>query len=91
MMDDMKVPVPHVEKARVFRNGRSQAVRIPAEYRFQTNEVYVRHNAATGELTLSEHPLKASLEEIFAALDAAGAADFVLERDLSPTPERELI
>ena len=28
------------QKARVFRNGRSQAVRIPAEFRFQTDEVY---------------------------------------------------
>ncbi len=83
--------MPLVEKARVFRNGRSQAVRIPAEYRFKSDEVYIRHNAATGELTLSEHPLKPSLDEIFAELDAAGAADFVIERDLSPSPERDLV
>ena len=83
--------MPQIEKARVFRNGRSQAVRIPAEYRFKSDEVYIRHNAATGELTLSERPLRPSLEEIFAELDAAGAADFELERDLSPSPERELL
>jgi len=83
--------MPQVEKARVFRNGRSQAVRIPAEYRFKSDEVYIRHNAATGELTLSERPLKPSLDEIFAELDAAGAADFVIERDLSPSPERDLV
>ncbi len=83
--------MPVVEKARVFRNGRSQAVRIPAEYRFKSDEVYIRHNAATGELTLSERPLKPSLDEIFAELDAAGAADFVIERDLSPSPEREIL
>lgn len=82
--------MPLVEKARVFRNGRSQAVRIPAEYRFKSDEVYIRHNPTTGELTLSEHPLKPSLEEIFAELDAAGAADLVIERDLSPSPERPL-
>ncbi len=82
--------MPLAEKARVFRNGRSQAVRIPAEYRFKSDEVYIRHNPTTGELTLSEHPLKPSLEEIFAELDAAGAADFVIERDLSPSPERDL-
>jgi virulence-associated protein VagC len=34
-------PIPQIEKARVFRNGRSQAVRIPAEYRFQSDEVYI--------------------------------------------------
>lgn len=82
--------MPQIEKARVFRNGRSQAVRIPAEYRFKGEEVYIRHNATNGELTLSEHPLKPSLDEIFAELDAAGAADFVIERDLSPSPERDL-
>ncbi len=79
------------QKARVFRNGRSQAVRIPAEYRFKTEEVYVERDAATGALILSEKPLRrrASLDAVFAALDAAGAADFDLQRDLSPPVERE--
>jgi len=82
--------MPQVEKARVFRNGRSQAVRIPVEYRFKSDEVYIRHNPATGELTLSERPLRPSIEEIFAELDAAGAADFEIERDMTPAPDREL-
>ena len=79
----------HIEKARVFRNGRSQAVRIPMEYRFKTDEVYIRHNPATGEITLSERPPLRSVDEVFAELDAAGAADFVIERDSSPSPERD--
>ena len=29
--------------AKVFENGRSQAVRIPKEYRFNTHEVAVNH------------------------------------------------
>ena len=73
----------------MFRNGRSQAVRIPAEYRFSTDEVYIQRDARTGALTLSEKPLRPSMDEIFAALDAAGAADFELERDLSLPVERE--
>ena len=77
------------DKARVFRNGRSQAVRIPAQYRFATDEVYVQRDLRTGALTLSEKPLRPSLEEVFAALDAAGAADFELQRDLSAPVERE--
>ena len=36
--------MPRVETARVFRNGRSQAVRIPAEYRFKTDQVYIRRD-----------------------------------------------
>jgi antitoxin VapB len=88
---DDRCPISQIEKARVFRNGRSQAVRIPAEYRFRSDEVYIRHNGATRELTPSERPVKPSLDEIFAELDAAGAADFVIERDLSISPERKLL
>ena len=45
--------MPNTQKARVFRNGRSQAIRIPAEFRFTTDEVYVERNSETGALTLS--------------------------------------
>jgi antitoxin VapB len=31
----------NMEKAKVFTNGRSQAVRLPKEYRFDTDEVYI--------------------------------------------------
>jgi len=31
-----------MEKARIFQNGRSQAVRLPKEYRFEGSEVYVK-------------------------------------------------
>jgi antitoxin VapB len=54
------------EKARVFMSGRSQAVRIPAKYRFSTDEVYIRRDPRNGDLILS--PAQ-SLEEIFAAFD----------------------
>ena len=32
-----------MQTAKLFRNGRSQAVRLPKECRFRGNEVYVRH------------------------------------------------
>jgi antitoxin VapB len=77
------------QKARVFRNGRSQAVRIPAEYRFKSEQVYIERDPATGALILSEKPLRPSLDAVFAALDAAGAVDFELKRDPSLPVERE--
>lgn len=77
------------QKARVFRNGRSQAVRIPAEYRFRTEEVYLERDPSTGALILSEKPLHPAIDEVFAALDAAGSADFELQRDVSLPAERE--
>ena len=42
--------------AKVFTQGRSQAVRLPAEYRFKSKEVYIRRNEDTGEVVLSEKP-----------------------------------
>ena len=29
------------QTAKIFMNGRSQAVRLPKEYRFDTDEVYI--------------------------------------------------
>ncbi|MBE7210749.1 MAG: AbrB/MazE/SpoVT family DNA-binding domain-containing protein [Gluconacetobacter diazotrophicus] len=39
--------------AKIFRNGRSQAVRLPAAYRFDASEVMIRRDAATGDVILS--------------------------------------
>lgn len=77
------------QKARVFRNGRSQAVRIPAEFRFATDEVYIERDLRRGALILSEKPLGPSLEDVYRELDLAGAADFKLERDHSLPSDRD--
>lgn len=78
------------EKARVFMNGRSQAVRIPAEYRFTSEQVYIRRNPQSGEIILSERLLQHSLAEIFALIDAAGGAeDLLKDRDTAPTQDRD--
>lgn len=42
--------------AKLFRNGRSQAVRLPAEYRFEGSEVFVRRDDTTGDIILSRRP-----------------------------------
>jgi antitoxin VapB len=77
-------------KAKVFYSGRSQAVRIPAEFRFKTDEVYVRRDPQSGDLILSESPAKKSWKEIFAALDAAQFPDdFMEDRDQGPPQERD--
>ncbi len=85
--------MPQLEKAKVFMTGRSQAVRIPAQYRFKSDEVYIRHDPRTGEITLSELPKQPSLTEIFKMIDAAraidGDLDISLDRDADPAPERD--
>jgi antitoxin VapB len=42
--------------AKLFTNGRSQAVRLPAAYRFDTKEVFIRKDAQTGDVILSRRP-----------------------------------
>ncbi len=83
--------MPELEKAKVFMTGRSQAVRIPARYRFKTDEVYIRQAPRTGEITLSERQKLPSLTEIFKMLDEAVAAEGPLEldRDTSLPEERK--
>lgn len=72
-------------------NGRSQHVTIPAEFRFSTSEVYINRDPQSGVISLSEKPLRTTMAEIFAKFDAAGAGDFVLERDLSLPSERDVL
>src|SRR5579884_3891927 len=42
--------------AKLFINGGSQAVRLPAEFRFNGREVYVRRDPLTGDVVLSSRP-----------------------------------
>lgn len=77
-----------VEKARVFMSGRSQAVRIPAEYRFTSNEVFIRRDPQSGDVILSQAP--GSWDEVYAALDkAAFPDDFLADRSQGPPQERD--
>lgn len=62
---------------------RSQAVRIPVEFRFSTNEVYIRRDQQSGDLILSRAP--GDWNVIFDALDAAGVPeDFLADRGQQP-------
>lgn len=75
------------DTAKVFMSGRSQAVRIPAEYRFRSPEVSIRRDPASGDIILSEGP--GTWADVFAALDATGVGDgFTVERDQRPAEKR---
>lgn len=45
-----------MQTAKLFQNGRSQAVRLPAAFRFSGDEVYIRRDEATGDVILSQRP-----------------------------------
>jgi virulence-associated protein VagC len=43
--------------AKLFKNGRSQAVRLPKEFRFEGKEVAVRRDPVTGDVLLSSRTM----------------------------------
>jgi antitoxin VapB len=77
--------------ARVFTNGNSQAVRLPKEFRFATGEVFIRKDAATGDIVLSARPASGSWSDFFALRAKTPVpGDFLSDRPLNETkPARD--
>ena len=44
------------QTAKIFATGRSQAVRLPLEFRFDVAEVFIRWDPLTGDVVLSRKP-----------------------------------
>ena len=79
--------------AKLFVNGGSQAVRLPAEFRFdEAKEVYIRRDAVTGDVILSARKAGRGWREFFARRDEAQVpADFLDDRPLNePLLPRDL-
>jgi len=73
--------------AKLFRNGRSQAVRLPREFRFEGDRVRVRR-AGRGVVV---EPMFANVTDWFAELDRFGADPLMADgRHQPPAPEREI-
>jgi antitoxin VapB len=69
-------------------SGRSQAVRIPAAYRFSTEEIFIRRDPQTGDVILSQAP--GTWQDIFETLDtAAFPDDFLRDRNQGQPQRRE--
>jgi antitoxin VapB len=77
--------MPEPPTAKLFMHGRSQAVRLPKEFRLPGTEVRVRR---VGRAVLLE-PLErdgADIKAIFTELDRLGARDFQPERRPAQPP-----
>jgi antitoxin VapB len=75
--------------AKLFRNGRSQAVRLPSEYRFEGSEVYVRRDPESGDGILSRRP--ESWHDFFRLLKTLELPeDFLTDRKDTPPQKRNL-
>ena len=73
-------PYRPLQTAKLFRNGRSQAVRLPKDFRFEGDEVYVRREGKSVVLTPKAKPKEDPWKELF---DAVKMFDprFPLERN----------
>lgn len=75
--------------AKLFQNGRSQAVRLPSEYRFQGSEVFIRRDPASGDVVLSRRP--ESWEDFFQLADTVDIPKtFMADKDDRPPQKRKL-
>ncbi len=63
---------PKPANAKLFWNGRSQAVRLPKEFRFEGDQVRVTRMGAGILLEPVLDAKSESLEELFARMDAMG-------------------
>lgn len=77
------------DTAKLFVTGRSQAVRLPREYRFEGEEVFIRRDPVTGDVVLSRKPDSwEGFLELAAQVEVP--EDFMADRHDEPAPEREL-
>ncbi|MGA8539561.1 MAG: type II toxin-antitoxin system VapB family antitoxin [Terriglobales bacterium] len=75
--------------AKLFLNGRSQAVRLPAEFRFEGREVFIRQDQGTGDVILSRRPQ--SWDSFFKLRREANIPDeFMADRRDEVPQKREL-
>ncbi len=72
------VPMSETGTAKIFKHGRSQAVRLPKEFRLSGKEVRVRRFGAGLLLEPVDRSLE-TMKAIFAKIDREGGADFLPE------------
>jgi antitoxin VapB len=78
--------MPKTDIAKLFQNGRSQAVRLPREFRFEGDRVRIRR-VAQGVLL---EPLIQNPQEWFHRLDELNSELFPLNRRQPSTPKRKI-
>ncbi len=78
--------------AKLFKNGSSQAVRLPAEFRFDGDEVYVTRDEVTGDVVLSNRPGAKAWRDFFEMMRSINVpGEFMADRPMNlPPRERRL-
>lgn len=73
-----------MKTAKIFRNGQSQAVRLPKEFRFQGTEVFIKKSGNVVHLI----PRDASWDSLFDSLKKF-SPDFMVHRTQPALEKRE--
>ena len=73
-----------MKTAKLLQNGQSQAVRLPKEFRFEGEEVFIKKNGNVVMLI----PVVHSWDSMLGSLDKF-SADFMSERDQPQQQSRE--
>ena len=73
--------------AKVFQNGRSQAIRIPKEYRVNSDEVYIEK---VGDTLMIRPKYKDKWDTFFDTLEEVDTSDFLSSREQLPIQQREI-
>lgn len=73
--------------AKVFKNGQSQAIRIPKEFRVNSDEVYIE---CVNDMLIIKPKLTNKWESFFQELENIESDDFLAQREQLPAQERDL-
>ncbi len=73
-----------METAKLFKNGQSQAVRLPKNFRFEGDKVFIKKVGNAVVL----FPTNNSWQSLFESLDEF-SDDFMADREQPPEQERE--
>lgn len=72
-----------MKTAKLFKNGQSQAVRLPKEFRFEGNEVFIKKVGQAVVLLPHEHPWQSLIDSL-----GEFTEDFLVERR-QPTVQQD--
>ena len=80
--------MPKTRIAKLFKNGSSQAVRLPAEFQFDGSTVYATRDEITGDVVLSGQPGVQAWRDFFEMMRALDVPDeFMAERPMNVLPQ----
>jgi len=72
--------------AKLFKNGQSQAVRLPKKFRLDGDEVYIKRVGRTIILIPKDNPWESLINSFDKFSD-----DFMAEREQPPMEDREIL